>query len=132
MKHLLLTTIAAVVLVGCCTTQSPEPQTAKVPDISIVDAAKEGNIETVKQHLTAGADVNAKTESGWTPLHEAARSARKEIGELLIAKGAEVNAQDESERTPLDDAINFDRPEVANLLRKHGGKRVAELKDEGK
>ena len=59
MKHLLLTTIAAVVLVGCATTQSPEPPTAKAPDISIWDAAAKGNIEVIKQHLAAGTDVNA-------------------------------------------------------------------------
>ena len=35
MKHLLLTTIAAVLVVGCTTTQSPELQTAKAPDNSI-------------------------------------------------------------------------------------------------
>jgi ABC-type Fe3+-hydroxamate transport system substrate-binding protein len=29
MKHLLLTTIAAVVLVGCATTQQPEPPSVK-------------------------------------------------------------------------------------------------------
>ena len=55
MKHLLLTTIAAVVLVGCG--ESP-------PDISIHDAAALGNIEAVKQHLAAGADVNAKDGIG--------------------------------------------------------------------
>ena len=47
-SHLLLTTIAAVVLVGC---GPPKP-----PDISIHDAAKAGDIETVKQHLADGAD----------------------------------------------------------------------------
>ena len=51
MKHLLLTTIAAVLLVGC----GP-----KAPDISLFDAAMKGNIEAVKQHLAAGTDVNAK------------------------------------------------------------------------
>jgi len=35
MKNI-LTTIAAVVLVGCATTQQPEPTTAKAPDISIL------------------------------------------------------------------------------------------------
>jgi len=54
MKHLLLTTIAVVVLVGCATTQSPKPPTAKAPDISIHEAAGEGDIEAVKQHLDAG------------------------------------------------------------------------------
>ncbi|MBT3615603.1 MAG: hypothetical protein HN707_04255, partial [Verrucomicrobia bacterium] len=48
---LLLTTIAAVLLVGC----GPS-----VPDISMYDAAEVGNIEAVKQHLAAGTDVNAK------------------------------------------------------------------------
>jgi len=50
MKHILLTTIAAVLLVGC-----GEP--------SIHDAAWDGNIEAVKQHLAAGTDVNAKTKA---------------------------------------------------------------------
>jgi hypothetical protein len=59
MKHLLLTTIAAVLVVGCTTTQQPEPPTAKAPDISIHKAAEDGNIEAVKQHLAAGANVNA-------------------------------------------------------------------------
>jgi PBP1b-binding outer membrane lipoprotein LpoB len=64
MKHLLLTTIAAVVLVGCATTESPEPQTAKAPDISLFEAADRGNIEAVKQHIAAGTDVNAKDGGG--------------------------------------------------------------------
>ena len=142
MKHLLLTTIAAVLVVGCATTQSPEPPTGKAPDISIVDAAKEGNIEAVKQHLTAGADVNAKTENEWTPLHEAARSGRKEIAELLIDKGADVNAKNRGGQTPFDlagEVYDWHSPEVkANhietvlLLRKHGGKTGEELKAEGK
>ncbi len=48
MKHLLITTIAAVVLVG----HGP-----KAPDISIHQAATDGNI---KQHLAASTGVNAK------------------------------------------------------------------------
>ena len=100
MKHLLLTTIAAVVLVGCGESQQStsdyvdprvanydpnkswglseeekaaeeaaqkaqaEPPTAKVPDISIHDAAENGKIEAVKQHLAAGTGVNAKDDNG--------------------------------------------------------------------
>ena len=53
MKHLLLTTIAAVVLVGCATpTQSPNPP--------LFDAVKKGDIEAVRKHLDAGADVNGR------------------------------------------------------------------------
>ena len=63
MKHILLTTIAAVLVVGCCT-PAPEPPTAKAPDISIHKAAKEGNIAAVQHHIAAGTDVNAKEEWG--------------------------------------------------------------------
>jgi hypothetical protein len=51
MKHLLLTTIAAVLVVGCG------------PSMSIHKAAKTGNIEVIKQHLAAGTDVNAKSDA---------------------------------------------------------------------
>ena len=129
MKHLLLTTIAAVVLVvGCGESQSPEPPTAKAPDISIYNAVDRGNIEAIKQHIAAGTDVNVKNEFGWTPLHYAALKGQKEIAELLIAKGADVNAVGDLGRTPLDLAY----AETADLLRKHGGKTGEELKAEGK
>ena len=79
MKHLLLTTIAAVVLVGCG------------PSMSIHDAARDGNIEVVKQHLAAGADVNAIDRRGWTPLHQAdvERSVRVDglLCVLRLSKG---------------------------------------------
>ena len=86
MKHLLLTTIAAVLLVGC---GPPKP-----PDISIHQAANDGNIEAIKQHLATGTDVNAKAYLGMTPLHLCGLSmTQKEIAELLIAAGADVNAK---------------------------------------
>ena len=136
MKHLLLTTIAAVVLVGCGESQPPETLTAKAPDIDIHGAAAKGNIEAVKQHIAAGTDVNAKAGGvGGTPLHNAASRGHKEIAELLISEGADVNAKSRDGRTPLDYAIMSNRigaallrkHETAALLRKHGGKTGEEL-----
>ena len=123
MKHLLLTTIAVVVLVGCPTTESPEPTTTKAPDIPLWQTARIGHIEAVKHHLADGTDVNAKSSrNGSTPLHQAARNGRKEIAKLLIAKGANVNAKDKDGETPLDWVIMLNHIETADLLRKHGGK----------
>ena len=103
-----------------------EPSTAKAPATSIHDAAMDGDIEAVKQHLADGTDVNAKGQYGRTPLHKA---ANKEIAELLIANGAEVNAMDVLLGwTPLD----YAEGETADLLRKHGAKTSEQLKAEGK
>ena len=124
---LLTTIIAAVLLVGCGESQPPESPTAEAQDISIHDAAENGNIEAVKQHLAAGTDVNVKGGNGRTPLWWAALEGHKEIVELLIAEGADVNAKHDDAETPLDMAIKRKRTEIANLLRKHGGKTKKEL-----
>jgi ankyrin repeat protein len=121
---LLLTTIAAVVLVGCGESQSPAPPTAKAPDIDIHTAAMMGNIEAVKQHLAAGTDVNGKVDDvwEWTPLHSAASGGNEELVELLLAKGADVNAKvGDARLTPLFYAADKGHKEIAELLRKHGG-----------
>ena len=76
--------------------------------------------------------MNAEYRDVITPLHETARSGRKEVVELLIANGADVNAKNRNGDTPLDYAITFKRTELADLLRKHGGKTGAELRVEGK
>ena len=104
MKHLLLTTIAALLLVGCGEAQQstpspeakpvepvaevaqpeppPEPPTAKAPDISIHDAAARGNVEAVREHLAAGADINSKKTgfgNGLTPLHVATKEGHNVV-----------------------------------------------------
>ena len=118
---LLLTTIAAVLLVGCG------------PSVDIHKAAYVGNIEAVKQHIAAGGDVDAKDDLfGRAPLHWAAQQGQNEIVQLLIAKGADVNARDDFGETSLDDAISTRMIQTVDLLRKHGGKTGAELKAEGK
>ena len=139
---LLLTTIAAVILVGCATMLPP--------DYSLSDAIKKGDIETVKQRLDAGADVNAPIPSRKSssevvtagvltgvflastggmggggfgggrktilPLRLAAEFGRKEIAELLIAKGADVNVKDFTDLTLLHFAAQKGHNEVAELL----------------
>ena len=119
MKSQLIAIVAAVLLVGC---GGPS-----APDISIWEAVKNDKIKTVKQHLAAGTDVDAKSVQGLTPLHVAAIEGHKEILKLLIAKGADVDAKDKRGRTPLvyakGAAIKLKRnDEIPNLLRKHGAK----------
>ena len=135
MKQLLIT-IVAVVLVGCGESQqstpTPEAKTVKPADeatdysgtytlsipgcgprMSIHEAADEGNIEFVKQHLADGTDVNEKDDVQMTPLHYA---YTKEIAELLIENGADVNAKDDGGGTPLNDAAFSGHKEIVELL----------------
>jgi len=53
------------------------------PSMSIHDAAWDGNIEVVKQHIAAGTDVNAKTDFEDTPLDWAIEKKHTEIADLL-------------------------------------------------
>ena len=104
MKYL-ITTIAAVVLVGC----GPP----KAPDISIHKAVIDGNIKAVKQHIAAGTDVNMKNDVGLTPLHFAAGEGHKEVAELLITNGADVNVKQKDGSVPLHLAVS---KEISELL----------------
>jgi len=140
MKSILVSIVAVMLLVGCGESQQsvppaeakpvaeaaqPEPPTTKAPDIPLWEAAMRGNIEAVKQHLAAGADVNVKDARGMTPLHLATSNGQKEIVEPLIAAGADVNAKMNNGMTPLDVTSvippNSNKTEIIDLLRKHGG-----------
>ncbi len=74
MKHILLTTIAAVVLAGCGPSEAER---------ALVSAAGVGDLEAVNQHLADGTDVNQKPCQGYTPLMAA---GTKEIAEFIISK----------------------------------------------
>jgi ankyrin repeat protein len=116
-----------------------KPAKAK-EDSELLDAAKNGNIEVVKQRLAAGADVQSRcTECEGTALSHAASGGHIEIAELLIAAGADVNAKNDFGFTPLDNAevyaglqpwhATFDKL-ITDFIRKHGGKSGESLKAE--
>ena len=120
MKHLLLTTIAAVVLVG------------NVLADSIHDVVRFRNIEAVKQAITDGADVNSKDGVGRTPFFIAVEYGKKEAADFLIAKGADVNVRYRFELSPLDLAVKKGRKEFVELLISKGADVNAKQPKSGK
>ena len=100
MKQLLITIAALVLAVSGEAQQSTptteaktESVTAKAPDLLIHDTAGDGNIESVKNLLVAGADVNAKNEDGETPLDDAVRYKQTEIADLLRKHGGKTGKE---------------------------------------
>ena len=143
------------------TTPEPDPQKEKQEKttevinqeaIALNRAFEKGDrytgdlVKTVKQHITAGTDLNAKVgQYGLTPLHYLAGESLRDLErtktliELLITNGANVNALANAtnaykQRTPLDIAqkkVEMGLPPVyVELLRKHGGKTAKVLKTE--
>ena len=84
MKQISITTIAAVLLVGCGKAEIGS---------TLIAAIAGGDIEAVKQHLAAGVDVNVKTEDGLTPLDRAIKYQRTETAVLLRKHGGKTGEE---------------------------------------
>ncbi|NIO04131.1 MAG: ankyrin repeat domain-containing protein [Proteobacteria bacterium] len=83
--------------------------------------------------IAKGADVNAKTNDGFSPLHTAARHGYRDVAELLLSKGADVNATHSTGETPIMSVLcssphSLSR-EVAELLLANGANVNAKTND---
>jgi ankyrin repeat protein len=72
--------------------------------------------------LDKGADVNAVTKDGLTPLHMAAQNGDIAMMTLLLEPGrmAKIDPVDSKGWTPLDRAVNWDHPDAAQFLKQRG------------
>jgi ankyrin repeat protein len=96
----LLTILLCVAIssTACSAKPAPDPQ----KQMEFVQAACMGDAAKVKELIAAGADVNAKDESGLTPLLWASQGLMGQASvETLLAAGADANARDAHGRTPL-------------------------------
>ncbi|MHC4890873.1 MAG: ankyrin repeat domain-containing protein, partial [Planctomycetota bacterium] len=108
--------IAFLVVCGQTSQTTAEEQT-----VDIWTAAGTGNLEAIKQHLSAGTDVDAKEPTGGsTPLMITALVGQTDAAELLIEKGANINARSNDGGTALHAAAFFCRTETVKLLLSKG------------
>jgi len=68
---------------------------------ALVFAAREGDQESAKQLLDAGADVNQTTEYGWTPLLTATNNRHYKLAQYLVEQGANPNIANKGGWTPI-------------------------------
>jgi ankyrin repeat protein len=89
-------------------------------------AISAGATQIVDALLGAGADVNARTEDGFSALLLAVQEGNATIVAALLAGGADPNARDTwSQNTPLHIAIEAGRVDLVSLLLANGGTTVA-------
>jgi ankyrin repeat protein len=111
---------------------------------ALVLAAREGDLESAKSLLAAGADVNQTTDYGWTPLLTATNNRHYALATYLIERGANVNSANKGGWTPLylaTDNRNIEggdfpvpKPDIDHLLYittllEHGANPNARVKD---
>ena len=74
----------------------------------------------VQSLLRLGADVNAKDQSGRTPLIDTVSCGYAKIANELLDRGANINEEDNDGENPLLLAIAYDRVEIMQILLKKG------------
>lgn len=84
------------------------------------DAARDGDLEKARTMINEGAEIDARSDRGETPLILAILAGNDAIAELLIEKGAAIDGRNTGGFTPLHAAAYVDDPAMAELLIDHG------------
>jgi len=115
--------VRTMVLVVAVTTVSVTVGIAQTDkELDLARAAARGDLATVQNLITKGADVNAKHAKGPNALMLACINAHPEVVQFLLAKGADVNAKVEGGEalilgvTPLMFASMGGNAEIAKAL----------------
>ena len=101
---------------------------AKYPDLK--DAKRNGgwtllhmafnSREMVEYLIEIGADIEARSDGQWTPLHSQAYAGSKDAVGLLLEHGADKEAKHAYDMTPLLNSIRWNRVEAAKVLVEKG------------
>ena len=96
----------------------------------LLNAANIGDAKEAERLLYAGADIEAKTSMGWTPLMMAAGDiTTDEVVKLLVKEGADVSVSNDNGTTPLMIAARNGRISNVKLLISSGADIHAEDKN---
>jgi uncharacterized protein len=87
---------------------------------SLNDLIYGGKSIEAQEQIRSGANVNLRSDSGWTPLMFAAQAGDLATAQLLIARGADVNARANNGTTALIVAAGHRSVPVISLLLDNG------------
>lgn len=95
-------------------------------------ALAEGNLESLKDCLKKGADINARSINLWTTLHFAAKGSSLEVIKFILDQNLSVNAKDINGQSPLHIAAAHGRKNIVEFFVKEAGLYVDDLNNSGK
>ena len=93
---------------------------AATPDLRLVDAAKDQDVQQLRTLLKGRPDVNVRSEDGSTALLWAAHWNDVQTAELLVRAGADANTANDFRMTPLSQACTNGSAALVDLLLKAG------------
>jgi len=98
----------------------PDMINAKAPGGWTLLHVTYNNRELVEYLIENGANIEARSDGQWTPLHSQAYKGFRDGVELLLEHGADIEAKTSFGNTPLLSSIRWDRIEVTKFLIKKG------------
>jgi ankyrin repeat protein/mono/diheme cytochrome c family protein len=98
-------------------------------DVTLVQAVKTGNVQTVRAMVKAKADANSAEPDGTTALHWAVQSGNVEMVDLLIRSGAKVSAANRYGVTALTVACTAGNAAIVERLLAAGADPNGTLSD---
>jgi len=115
MKNLMMNKIPAVIFTVLLSIFTATNLRSQQPSLS--GKIMDNDINSVKEMIAAGADINKKDSNGYTSLMTACHYNRLEIAKLLVSAGAELNVQEKSYGyTPLILACQYKYHDLAKYL----------------
>jgi len=91
-----LTVLVALALTACASLEEG------AHDPAFFELVQTGTLQEIQDAVSSGADVNDRSNLGYTPLMAAAMNSRlPEVVTALLGAGADVNARDRYDKTPL-------------------------------
>lgn len=105
------------------------PSPLQFPGENIWSAAKLGDLEALRGHVSNETDLDAQDpHTGFTALSWAILAGEVEVAEYLINAGADVNARNRDGTRPLHEAGFIGQDEIGALLLQNGA--AVDVKDE--
>jgi len=105
--------IAKLLLQGEANINTPSLKWGMLP---LHQASSNGYVEITKILIEKGANVNATTSNGYSPLMLACYAGHEQIVDLLIKNGANINQKDAVEKTPLIAAAQNGYKSIVSIL----------------